>query len=299
MKKAYRFGIEIECNVPSGNYTDFKSQIQALGCDTATDGSIHSDRDQEGIEIKTPPMGLNRLARVLTKIEKLCETNNVDVNRSCGLHVHVSNKRFYMVKNLRRIALLWVAIEDVLFATQPESRLNNQYCQRKLKHYVTNGLPQLPHDKDSLVRELGSADRYYALNFASMARHGTIECRLHAGTTNAQKITSWVKLIQALYSYALENYDEKSVSALFETKTSESKIEKTWDMLGLDKVHKNYLNARIQKFLIPKLGAQQEAAISAMKLQPKRQLLEKRYQKMRGVMETIRSEQEQLLRVFA
>ncbi|MBI5798700.1 MAG: amidoligase family protein [Candidatus Yonathbacteria bacterium] len=299
MKKAYRFGIEIECNVPTGNYTEFKRQVQAIGCETAGDGSIHADSDQEGIEIKTPPMGFNRLARTLTKIEKLCETNNVEVNRSCGLHVHVSNKRFYIVKNLRRIALLWVAIEDVLFATQPESRLNNQYCQRKLKHYITNGLPTLPHDKDSLVRELGSTDRYYALNFASLARHGTIECRLHAGTTSAKKIIYWAKLLQSIYTYALERYDEKAVSALFEKKTDENKIKKTWDILTLDTAHKTYLNARIQKFMLPKLGAQQEAAVKAMKLQPTKQSVTKRYQNIREELDSIRHEEEILLRAFA
>lgn len=298
MKKAYKFGVEIELVIPYGNTDQFKDAIRRLGCYVKGDGSIKYGDDETGLEITTPPVGLNKLHRLLTKIEKICEANNATVNKSCGLHVHTSNKRFFIAKNLRRIVGTWVAIEDVLIATQPASRYNNEYCKRRIRQYVTNGFPKLPNQKQEIVNRLSREDRYYTLNLASMAKHGTLECRLHAGTTQSRKIINWVKVLVAIYNYAIEDYKTEEVKALFDMETSEAKITKVWEVLKVEKSVSNYMDERIQKFLLPKLAKQQASAKKILELRPLKLKVTKRMAEAQAVFNRVRNEESELLQQF-
>jgi hypothetical protein len=47
-----------------------------------------------------------------------------------------------------------------------------------------------------------ACSRYLKLNLAAYRRHGTVEFRQHAGTTNATKIWHWVVLTQAMVEKA-------------------------------------------------------------------------------------------------
>lgn len=205
---------------------------------------------------------------LIPRITALATRYSVGINDSCGLHVHVSNNRFFSIRNLRKIVGLWVAIEDVMFATQPDSRLENSFCKRKLRQYVTDGFPKIPAQKAALVYELGNIDRYYALNLASMSHHGTIECRLHSGTLNPEKILNWLTLLKAIYDYALDSYDAEEVTKLFKMGTSVKKVKKVWGMLGLSDEVQEHFNKRINRFSLPKLDKQQKAAHEVMKLRP-------------------------------
>ena len=263
LRHAYKYGVEIECLINS--YTkpisSFIDMMQGLGVDVGEDGSIKTiTSNYQGLELRTPPLNLKNTCDLLEKVGEISREFRIEVNDSCGLHVHTSNPKFFENINLRKILGLWVAMEDVFFATQPESRLNSNYCKRRLASYAVAGFPKLPAEKAKLVSTMGASDRYFALNFASLRQHGTIECRLHAGTINATKITNWIKLLTAFYNYALYSYDATKVNKLFLMPTSEEKIVKAWDLLKLDSSLKSFYNQRVEKFMLSKLNKQQDKA---------------------------------------
>lgn len=298
--KAYKYGVEIELILPYQNQSEFTKKIEQLGLEVDSDGSISGySRDECSLEIKTPPLGLTGLQRLLPKVQKLCESYGITINKSCGVHVHTSNKRFFNGTNLNKIVATWCALEDVLIATQPQSRMNNQYCHRRLTNYVRHGFPKLPRAKRQLVSHLSSEDRYYTLNLASIREHGTIECRLHAGSFESKKILNWVKVLTAVYNYALEDYKTPEVMKLFATSTSQEKINQVWALIKLDSSVSDYMNARIFKFLIPNLAKQQVNAHKLSELRPKREKAEKKYRKLQSDLQTIATQEHELMEIFS
>lgn len=269
MKKAYKYGIELETLV---NY-DYEYKIEdsivekKLPYIWKGDGSISGPG--EGIEFTTNgPLTYTELDRSVKSFCKILNENEVSVNSSTGFHVHMSNKRFFNAKNLKKIVFLWCSIEDVLMATQPRSRFGNQYCKRLLQKYITE-TNDLPRAKNELIRQLGTSSRYYALNLASLQLHGTIECRLHSGTVDSTKIMAWVDLLLAVYDYALTGYNHAEVLDLFNTTISDEKIDKVFKMLKLETSTALHFKKRINKFGFDLLTKQQTGAIEAMKLKPK------------------------------
>lgn len=112
-------------------------------------------------------------------IEKVCAVLNdrldASVNTSCGLHVHLDQRRKVALKAYSRL----VKAIPVLASVVPSSRLDNQYCT-------------LNRDADSM----NVTGRYWAINPKSLDKHRTIEVRLHSGTTDPVKIISWIRLIR-------------------------------------------------------------------------------------------------------
>lgn len=131
-----------------------------------------------------------------------------------------------------------------------------------------------------------------------MERHRTIECRLHAGTTNAEKIINWIKLLVAIYTYAIKSYNSSQVRELFDMETSEEKINKAWDLVGLTSKERAYFNARIQKFMIPDLANMQKSAKQYLEFRPLKDRIYRRYDKASRALEEIRQQDNNLLRAF-
>lgn len=53
MKKAYRFGVEIECLVPDGNYRSFLDELAQISRVVIDDdGSLRSEEGYEALEVK-------------------------------------------------------------------------------------------------------------------------------------------------------------------------------------------------------------------------------------------------------
>jgi hypothetical protein len=278
MNNKYRFGIELEGVIQRSHLDDFKRGVEELGFKITDDGSIQvSEYGDRGIEIKSArPMTLTELDEKVKKLDRLCDVHNVQVNRSCGYHVHISHPQFFNRTFIQRLTLVWIAIEDVLLATQPQSRLNNHYCQRKLLEYVQSGKRPLPQSKDRLVSELSQLNRYHTINYSSLAEHGTIEIRMHAGTFNATKILNWVRLMVSVFEYVRRKYDSKQITQLFESDINDHKIGTVLDMLSVsDDIKKFYLD-RVQNFLYGQLGREQKAARSALKLVPERIKIQKK-----------------------
>lgn len=273
----FLYGVEIECFFDQSKEDEVEEEVEKLGFDFGNDSSIHPDlRTQTRAEIRTQGGStLEELEVLLKGFEKIARKYKIKVNSTCGLHVHVSNDMFLVNTTLEKVIKTWISVEDVLFATQPQSRLKSRYCIRKLKDFTVKGIPYLPKNKESLKSVLDN-DRYQSLNLASLSQHGTIECRLHAGTTNIIKIINWIKLLTKVYEYSFYNYKAKEMKQIFNTPIDNKKIKKVWDLLKLEKEVQTFYNRRICKFTFTQLNSQLELVQNVFKLNPQKKLLIKK-----------------------
>lgn len=193
------FGIEIECYAPGivcGGY-HVGRQIPGFpqGWNAQHDGSLGAG----GTEIVSPVLkgedGLLQVAEVVAKLNAM----GAKVNSSCGFHIHVGwNKG---VAELSRLVSVVANFEKAIFAsTGTKAREASHYC-RSIKTDYQN----LSFGRD--IRSLGCAsrDRYHVLNISNLVSGAkpTIEFRAFAGTVNATKIISYIRLCLGLVERAL------------------------------------------------------------------------------------------------
>ena len=101
------------------------------------------------------------------------------VNKTCGLHVHLDMRyhdRYEAFSNL-------VSSQNILYQMVPQSRRDNTYCKKTTT-------------KD--YQKARNQGRYVGINPQSFSKHGTIEVRLHSGTTNFTKIINFVDILIAV-----------------------------------------------------------------------------------------------------
>lgn len=119
-------------------------------------------------------------------IERVCKVivNKVDgrINYSCGLHVHLDVRN----KNKEKVFRNLVRAQDLLFKLVDDNRQRSTYC-----HKVTN---------DDWNRT--SRDHYVAINGPeAYDKFGTIEVRMHHGSTDAKEINNWIKLLNRISDF--------------------------------------------------------------------------------------------------
>lgn len=266
--KQFKLGIELETIVPQEGLEELKTTLRTNRIEFATcgDGSITTDGNGSGVEFKSAhAMTYTELKTDLKKLTEEFQKHEVYVNTSCGYHLHISNKKFFTASNMNKIILAWSALEDVFLATQPRSRTNNSYCKRYLQQFVSDQKNdfKLLKGKGNLISQLSSGsgrDRYITLNLQALERHGTIEIRLHAGTTNYTKVIAWVDLMLSFFTYCLNDYDSKAIHNLFYQPISDLKVNNTLALLGMSDTRKVYFKNRVNKFLFTYLARQQESA---------------------------------------
>lgn len=255
-KPQYKYGIELECFMPKGKYVEFTNKVR-----TEIDYIVSSDpsivlpnyNDYSKMEIKGKE-GLThaKAESSIKKLTALMKQYNVQVNKSCGYHLHMSNGSFLDKKKLQRIVKLWLACEDVFFATQPKPRQRNTYCMSRLRDQVEEKSSwRLRDEKQDLMRKLTGSTRYYALNLQSLykqTKNKTIEARLHTGTTDYNDVMNWIDLMTAFYNYALSTqYSPQFVTALFHKKLTMRKVYLVMRTLGVSQEVKDFYVRKIAK----------------------------------------------------
>lgn len=208
---AYTFGVEIECgmNVPA-----FIRKANALGVSVnnigrythcndrhnfsiTSDSSVHADNGTS-CECVSPILDGN--ASGYDNLKKACEAINFangNVNKTCGLHVHIgcadmTNEQYVNVfKNYQKL-------EGVIDSFMAKSRRanNNRYCASILRYNYSGCVT--PYD----VKRTMGCDRYHKVNPCSWDGHRTIEFRQHAGSTNYEKISHWANFVAKLVEYS-------------------------------------------------------------------------------------------------
>lgn len=198
------------------------------------DGSLPNS----GFEINTAPASGDQFVNQIRDICQALQAQDASVTRACGLHVHI-DARDYTYYDLRRLVLLYEKLEPALLSIVAPSRSQSNYCRpcgtryadairaghlpKETKHQLIHSVygldthgPEQKTMKDQLQGHTGQKydqARYGALNLHSWFFRGTIECRMHHGTVNPEKITHWGILWAGILDAAMR-LTEKQIAAL-------------------------------------------------------------------------------------
>jgi hypothetical protein len=205
------FGVEMEVLIPSSvSCEQVCIAMERVGIDMekesynhntrkhwkmVTDSSVSSHKvGYYGMEIVSPVLSGNDGIDQVKKVSQVLLSLGVQVNKSCGLHVHISAKALSQ-EHIANILTNYAACEQSIDAGLTNSRRNdnNTYC-RSLRNRMQRTTAW------DLVRQMnnGGYDRYHKVNLAAYLRHGTIKFRQHQGTVEAEKIEQWIHLLQCL-----------------------------------------------------------------------------------------------------
>lgn len=193
-----------------------------------SDGSIQAQGGGNAFEINTAPASGDKFIEQLKEITDALRASKAVVNDSCGYHVHVDARDFSFY-DIRKLIMLYAKIEPALFQIVTATRIKSRYCHpcadKFMKDLANHRLPgdakkkilqnTYGHKKVSL-RELRGQKyndaRYSAMNIHSWAFRGTIECRMHHGTSNFAKITNWAILWASILDTAKELNEKEILS---------------------------------------------------------------------------------------
>lgn len=218
------FGVEIECYYPVAvGQPGIVSKMSDSGINIASqtynhnlckdwkivsDGSLNQPPGgYAGQEVVSPPLygsyGFQQLERVLRVLnEAECK-----VNKTCGLHVHL-NAQLIPNGALVELMKVWMVIEKrFIWGLIPPSRREaaytdsqgrnlrgGTYCravtQRHFRRCINEGPRAFSAHTD---------DHYMSLGFGALGRHGSVEIRSAAGTTQFDKIKNWVVMLLKLF----------------------------------------------------------------------------------------------------
>jgi len=198
-----RFGVEIECATDIARLITLAA-VQGIQVKqelynhrTVRHWKLVSDRSVmvhhhslSNIEIVSPPLrgagGIEQLRAICTILVQI----GSKVNQTCGLHVHhdaadvTSPELLLLAKNYNHA----LPAIDQLVAISRRYDVNS-YC-KPWNHADFTLLNSLDRPN------YGNLQRNKNINFASIARHGTIEFRQHQGTIEFDKILNWVSFGQ-------------------------------------------------------------------------------------------------------
>jgi len=146
-----------------------------------------------GSELVSPPMS-GQVGHDQIKVAcRALSASNARVDRRCGLHVHIE-ARDLDANAARRVVRNYTANQALIDSLLAPSRRNNRFA------LPWNDFELRQIENCATIQDVARAQsgRYKTVNFASFPRYGTIEFRQHQGTQNAEKISNWVKLLDAL-----------------------------------------------------------------------------------------------------
>ena len=226
-----------------------------------TDNNNRTERMPRGWEMVSPVMDFNETT--LAQIEAVCETlvsNKIEarVNRSTGLHIHISNDDLTFKQN-KLIAKRYAKFEDVFDYFMPRSRRTNSagYCRslicnsRGTSVEIINQTIQKINSCRSIQcvqRLFGSGNRYAKLNFTSP--HGTVEFRHHSGTIDSVKINNWLKLCHQIVVASKNNKPVKKLDATRTgTRTLNHRFKVLMSGINITSDVKKFFGKRMRKFI--------------------------------------------------
>jgi hypothetical protein len=179
------------------------------------DGSAVRGHRVEAEICTAPAAGDVFLENMLALCNAMAEAG-AEVNPACGLHVHV-DARDFGYWDIRRLGKVWSKVEDALFGCVAPSRRDSDWCHpwgRKLEEFRTSSVKTdfanvvygMATDQLRRMKQNKYASaRYRSLNLHSWLYRGTVENRMHQGSTNYRKITGWAMLFAAIVDFAASN----------------------------------------------------------------------------------------------
>lgn len=207
-----KVGVEIELG---GNVTaDTDRVLREVGWSRTYDASIRTRYNSIELRSKVYKIeSLRDISQIVNDYKKVLNAiENIEINTSMGIHIHVSNIPFHRVYERkfwdefkRRFKML--AEDDELTETEKihmRSRFNNRYCKFTYSN-ITD-------------------DRYRAINYRpAYHAHGTIEFRAFPSTANPKLFRKFLKLVVELVR-EFNNRQEFSKTVRETSKVEEVKL---------------------------------------------------------------------------
>jgi len=164
------------------------------------DGTIMDPMGRTGFEVVSPVMAGEKGLQNVRDILKFVNEFGVDINETCGFHVHVDAEEIELEK-LKNIVKHYLRYEHVFDSMVTMDRLSNKTCSSHFKIYgsVEQGINCI--DRCTTVEELidsFSPERHYKLNIKPMRSNSwkpNIEFRLHHGSKDESEIINWILLL--------------------------------------------------------------------------------------------------------
>lgn len=184
-------------------YSDTDSSIWRLKTDSSVRGSGY------GLEVVSPILRGDEGHRQLMLVLDAINHTGATINRSCGLHIHVGVSD-WGIKQFRNLYKRYAKFERAIDSVMPNSRRrsNNDYCNSTVMAFgYTLGEAFEKINSCRTARQIQSqiGTRYTKLNIQSFWKHGTIEFRHHAGSTDKDKISNWLKVCLSMVQAADDN----------------------------------------------------------------------------------------------
>lgn len=210
------FGVEIECLVARQRLIDearhfnrtvlsqvYNHEDREDHFKIVRDGSLAGENANEVVSpILRGVDGVTHLKDVCTALANA----NAKVNKSCGLHVHISAEGL-TEEDQMNIYRLYAKAERVIDTFMPKSRRGSENCYcRSIANYIGKS-----------KREVLQLGRYHKVNLMALISHNTIEFRQHSGSVEYEKIKNWVSFCAGLVEYVkttdvnLENVSINSI----------------------------------------------------------------------------------------
>lgn len=219
--------VSAEIEVANADDDLVSSVVRRWGGGIVEDGSLPST----GCEINTAPAKGSAWRSQIQEIGRALYHSGASVTNSCGLHVHVDARDFNYY-DIRRLMKLYYRIEPGIYGLVSNSRRGIDTCRpcgdqfaqcltsngkinkKEIFMAVYGQEPGRVVNKRELKYDKYNGARYRALNLHSWLYHGTIECRLHQGSTNAEKIQWWGELWSAIIEFVATHQD-KEIDAMW------------------------------------------------------------------------------------
>ena len=189
------------------------------------DGTVRpTGTERNPCELTSNPIKYSDLENVKKVIDFL-NLNGASVNKSCGFHCHIDAKDLTL-SEVKKVLVTYLIYEEVIAFTQPSSRRwSSQWCSSVRNNGNVNrsssSLDSAFHNAttNDLITKIKKAKtfkdlffvfnvydpRYLKCNIKGLYKYhtwigthrpndatGTIEFRQHSGTTDWEKISSWV-----------------------------------------------------------------------------------------------------------
>lgn len=201
-----------------------------------TDGSVTG-----GFELVSPILrGQQGLDEMTLALNALVNAGG-RVDTQCGFHVHVGMNGVNGT-GLYNILNFYAANQNLMSSLVSRSRRQHSGYAVPLptEERVRSRWGGLNHTTNRQLRGFCNGfthDRYWAVNVAAFARHGTIEFRQHQGTLNAKKATEWVRLMLAMTEAGLAGMT-----------TSYSSLDELLGVLAVDNTTREFITQRAAHF---------------------------------------------------
>lgn len=161
-----------------------------------------------GWEVKTPILcgvsGAKELAKACSILQECIRQNGLVLNSNTSVHIHLGwNAKLRTIKNLLHTH---ASLESSLASLVAPSRIAlfngigydttkpNPYCM-PISSFISG---KKLEETRSFSQLINTIDRYCTLNMHNLRTLGTVEFRMHSGSTNASKILLWLSLHQQI-----------------------------------------------------------------------------------------------------